>query len=49
MYGNYIVSPINEDYWSNVNREETLILDDILMENNKIEEFSDSFANYSLM
>lgn len=49
LYGNYIVTPTETDYWSNVNREETLILDDILMENDKIAPISDSFANYVLM
>lgn len=49
LYWNYIVEPENKDYWSKVNREETLILDDILLENDKIAAFSDSFTNYVLM
>lgn len=49
LYGNYLVEPTKEDYWSKVNREETLVLDDILMDNNKIEKFSSSFSNYVLM
>lgn len=49
LYGNYLVEPTNPNYWSKVNREETLILDDILLDNDKIEAFSDSFTNYTLM
>lgn len=49
LYGNYLVEPTNPNYWSKVNREETLILDDILFDNDKIESFSDSFTNYMLM
>lgn len=49
LYGNYLVEPTNSNYWSKVNREETLILDDILLDNDKIEAFSDSFTNYTLM
>ncbi len=36
LYGNYLVVPKNADYWSLVNREEVLFLDDILIENGKI-------------
>lgn len=49
LYGNYLVEPTNPNYWSKVNKEETLILDDILFDNDKIEGFSDSFTNYMLM
>ncbi len=49
MYGNFLVKPNNPDYWSKVNREETLILDDILLENSKIETLHAEFANYVLM
>ena len=49
LYGNYLVEPTNPNYWSKVNKEETLILDDILLDNDKIEGFSDSFTNYMLM
>ncbi len=49
LYGNYLVEPTDPNYWSKVNREETLILDDILLDNDKIEAFSDSFTNYTLM
>ena len=36
LYGNYLVVPNDADYWSPVNREVTLFLDDILIENGKI-------------
>jgi hypothetical protein len=49
MYGNYLVEPNNPNYWSKVNREETIVLDDILLDNDKIADISDSFTNYMLM
>ena len=36
LYGNYLVVPASNDYWSPVNREIPLFLDDILIENGKI-------------
>lgn len=49
MYWNYLVEPNNPNYWSKVNREETIILDDILLDNDKIADISDNFTNYMLM
>lgn len=49
LSGNYIVTPKKQNYWNPVNREETLILDDILLENGKIAPISTEFANYILM
>lgn len=49
MYGNYLIEPESPDYWAPVHREETLILDDILMENDTIAPLSNQFANYVLM
>lgn len=49
LYWNYLVEPENKNYWSKVNRETSLILDDILMENDKVQNFSSSFSNYVLM
>jgi len=43
------VTPKDANYWNPVNREETLILDDVLIEDGKIAEFSQDFANYILM
>jgi len=36
LYGNYLIVPGSEKYWSSVNREVALFLDDILIENGKI-------------
>lgn len=36
LYGNYLVVPNYENYWSPVNREISLFLDDILIENGEI-------------
>ncbi len=36
LYGNFLVMPKNADYWSPVNREVTLFIDDILIENGEI-------------
>lgn len=36
LYGNYLVVPASADYWSPVNREIPLFLDDILVEDGKI-------------
>lgn len=45
LYGNIIVEPAQEDYWSPVNRELTLVVDDILVEEDKIAPFSRSKAD----
>lgn len=44
LYWNYLVEPENKIIGQKVNRETSLILDDILMENDK-EKFSSSFSN----
>ncbi len=36
LYGNYLVVPAKSDYWSPVNREVPLFLDDVLIENGRI-------------
>lgn len=36
MYGNYLVVATDEKYWNELNREIPLILDDILIENGRI-------------
>ncbi len=48
LYGNYLVVPNNKDYWSPVNREVALFLDDILIENGKIN-LSKQGADHTLM
>ncbi|MBI4088231.1 multicopper oxidase family protein [Candidatus Kaiserbacteria bacterium] len=48
LYGNYLVVPGSTDYWAQVNREVTLFLDDILIENGKIA-LSKQGADHTLM
>lgn len=49
LYGNYIVSSLDENYWSPVNREVPLMVDDILVENNQIAAFYKEFTNHALL
>jgi len=49
LYGNYWVVPSDLNYWSPVNREVPLFLDDILIENGKIVAFNKVAANHTLM
>jgi len=49
LYGNFIVTPAKKDYWAEVDREETLFLDDILMQNGQIAPFSESTVDHTLM
>jgi len=49
LAGNFLVTPRNADFYNPVNAEQTLILDDILIENGKIAPISAEFANYILM
>lgn len=49
LYGNYLVVPNDPNYWSPVNREVALFVDDILMENGKIATFSKASADHTLM
>ncbi len=49
LYGNYLVVPNDPNYWSPVNREVALFVDDILMENGKIATFSKASADRTLM
>jgi len=48
LYGGYLVVPEAKDYWSPVNREVTLFLDDILIENGRIF-LSKQGADHTLM
>ena len=45
LYGNIVVVPSEPDYWPPVNRELTLTLDDILLEDGKVAPFSRSRAD----
>lgn len=49
LYGNYLVTPNDPNYWSQVNREVPLFLDDILIENGQIAPFSGNSADHTLM
>jgi FtsP/CotA-like multicopper oxidase with cupredoxin domain len=45
LYGNILVVPSDPDYWPRVNREVTLVVDDVLMARGQIAQFSRSEAN----
>lgn len=49
LYGMYLVEPSNISYYSPVNREIPLIVDDILMEDGKVASFNKTSANRTLM
>jgi FtsP/CotA-like multicopper oxidase with cupredoxin domain len=49
LYGNIIVVPSEPDYWSPVNREQTLMLDDILIQRGKIAKFSQTISTHTAM
>ncbi len=48
LYGNYIIVADEED-WSPVNREETLMVDDILMQGNELDSYSFDEVTHTLM
>ena len=48
LYGNYLVTPSDKGYWSAVNREIPLFLDDILIENGEIN-LSKTATDHALM
>ena len=45
LYGNIIVTPSDPAYWAPVNRELTLVLDDILLKGGRVAPFSKSESN----
>lgn len=49
LYGNYFVDPSDPGYWSPVNREIPLVLDDILITNDQIEAFHKNHTNFALL
>ncbi|HSK17386.1 MAG TPA: multicopper oxidase family protein [Gaiellaceae bacterium] len=49
LYGNIVVVPAEPDYWPPVDRELTLTLDDILLEDGKVAPFSRSESTYTAM
>lgn len=49
LYGNYLVTPEETGYWSPVNREVPLFVDDILIEDGEIVPHGTEDANFALM
>ena len=49
LYGNIVVVPAEPDYWPPVDREVTVTLDDILLEDGKVEPFSRSETTHTAM
>jgi suppressor of ftsI len=49
LYGNFLVTPNTPDYWAEVDREETLFLDDILIENGQVAKFDRETVDHTLM
>jgi FtsP/CotA-like multicopper oxidase with cupredoxin domain len=49
LYGTVLVEPAEPGYWSPVNRELVITLDDVLIEDGKIAPFSLSTTNYAAM
>ena len=49
LYGNIVVVPAEPDYWPPVNREITLALDDVLIENGNIAPFNRFHPTYTAM
>jgi FtsP/CotA-like multicopper oxidase with cupredoxin domain len=49
LYGPILVVPTEEAYWSPVNRELTLTLDDLLLEDGKIAPFSRTLSDHTAM
>ncbi|WP_264064445.1 multicopper oxidase family protein, partial [Mycolicibacterium hippocampi] len=49
LYGTIVVAPAQQDYWPAVNREVTLTIDDLLIEDGRIAPFRRSATNYAAM
>ena len=49
LYGTIVVVPAERDYWPPVNRELTLTLDDILLEDGKVASFDRSHPTFTAM
>jgi FtsP/CotA-like multicopper oxidase with cupredoxin domain len=49
LYGNIVVLPAEPDYWPPVNRELTLVLDDVLLKDGRIAPFSRAESTYTAM
>lgn len=46
LYGNFLVVPTSTNYWSSVNREEILVLQDMLFDGKKLAPFNDGRSSY---
>jgi len=49
LAGNMLVVPLSENYYNPVNKEELVVLDDVLIENDEIVPFGKEHANFVLM
>jgi len=49
LYGNMLVDPLAPDYYAPANREEVVVLDDLLLDDAGVVPFGAEAANYSLM
>jgi FtsP/CotA-like multicopper oxidase with cupredoxin domain len=49
LYGNYIVTPSDANYWPSVNREVPIMLDDIALDKNGLLPFSKDTTDHALM
>jgi suppressor of ftsI len=49
LYGNILVLPEHEDYYNAVNKEELLVLDDILLDEGGLYPFYEEFIRHALM
>lgn len=49
LYGNYLIEPSDANYWSDVNREIPLVVDDILIVNNDIAPFYRETVDHALL
>jgi FtsP/CotA-like multicopper oxidase with cupredoxin domain len=49
LYGNYIVEPDESGYWSPVNREVPLVVDDVLMQGDQMSPFYKDLTNFALL
>ncbi len=48
LYGNMLISPVQNDYYNNVNKETPIILDDILIDDDGMFPFFKEYANHAL-
>ncbi|MBS3168541.1 multicopper oxidase family protein [Candidatus Woesearchaeota archaeon] len=49
LAGNIIVEPLEEDYYNKVDKEEIIVLDDILLTDGQIEPFGKEHSNFAIM